>query len=197
MASGRFLAAALLALFPACAISGGVAGGLANVELQDVDGRAHRPLDARGRANVVVFTTVDCPIANGYAPEIQRLADEFEPEGVRFHLVHVDPDVDATRAAAHAREFGYRMPVLLDPTHTLVRELGATITPEAAVIRADGTVVYRGRIDDQWADLGVKRRAPRYRDLEDVLRAVVAGKDLPRTRTPAVGCFIPDLPVPR
>jgi len=165
--------------------------------LLDVTGRTWHPLQVEGaRARVLVFTTVDCPIANGYAPEIQALAREFEADGVLFALVHVDPAVDAERASAHAREYGYDLPILLDPRHELVDALGATVTPEVAVVRAGGAVVYRGRIDDRYPELGVRRAAPTSRDLRDVLLALREGKDLPRVRTVPVGCYIPDLPPP-
>ena len=171
------------------------AGHAPGPDLLGVDGRYHRPLDARGaHANVVVFTTVDCPIANGYAPEIRAIAGEYADHGVRFYLVHVDPDVGIDEASAHAEAYGYDVPVLLDPRHDLVRELGATTTPEVAVVLPDGKIVYSGRIDNLYADLGVKRSGPLHRDLRDVLAGVVAGEDLPRVRTPPVGCAIPDLP---
>ena len=41
-------------------------------------------------------------------------------------------------ARQHAASFGYRCPVLLDPRHKLVAATGVTITPEVAVVTADG-----------------------------------------------------------
>ena len=67
------------------------------------------------------------------------------------------------------------MEALRDPAHALVKFTEATITPEAAVV-ADGRVVYRGRIDDRYVDLGVERPSPTQRDLADALTAVLAGK---------------------
>ena len=78
-----------------------------------------------------------------------------------------------------------------DPKLALVKFAGATITPEAAVV-VGGRVVYRGRIDDRYVDLGRERPAPTQRDLFDVLTAIVAGKPVPHATTQAVGCFISD-----
>ena len=80
---------------------------------------------------------------------------------------------------------------LRDPTHALVKFVGATVTPEAAVY-AGGRVVYRGRIDDRYVDLGVERPAPTRHDLADALTASLAGKPAPHATTQAVGCFIAD-----
>jgi hypothetical protein len=62
-----------------------------------------------------------------------------------------------------------------------------------AVRAADGTLVYAGRIDDQWVDFGKARPAPTRRDLQEVLAALVAGDRPTPERTAAVGCFIADL----
>jgi len=184
MADGRAL---LLAGLCAC--------GVQSPALHDLDGQLHRPLAVEeAAAHVLLFITVDCPIANGYAPTIKELAGEFEPLGVSFFLVHVDPDVDAARAREHAADFGYDLPVLLDPGHLLVGHLGATITPEAAVLTARGGLVYRGRVDDWYAALGKKRRQPTTYDLREALRSCLAGSPVPVARTKAVGCMIPESP---
>ena len=79
-----------------------------------------------------------------------------------------------------------------DPTLALVKFVGATVTPEVAVV-AGGRVVYRGRIDDRYVDLGRERPAPTRRDLFEALTAIVARKPVARAKTQAVGCYISDL----
>ncbi|MEC7776571.1 MAG: hypothetical protein VYC32_10785, partial [Planctomycetota bacterium] len=64
--------------------------------------------------------------------------------------------------------------------------------PEAFVIGKPG-ILYRGRIDDLYADLGQKRRQARNRDLRDALDAVLSGKAVKNPTTRAVGCYIPEL----
>jgi hypothetical protein len=59
-------------------------------------------------------------------------------------------------------------------------------------VYAGGRVVYRGRIDDRYVDLGLERPAATTHDLADALAAVVAGKPVPHPNTQAVGCFIAD-----
>jgi hypothetical protein len=81
---------------------------------------------------------------------------------------------------------------LRDPALALVKFAGATITPEAAVY-ANGRIVYRGRIDDRYVDLGVERPKASTHDLEEAIAAVVAGKPVRHATTQAVGCYIVDL----
>ena len=114
---------------------------------------------------VLIFVSTDCPISNRYAPEIKRLHDEFTPRGVRFRLVYPNPlDSDAD-ISKHLEEYGYPHIAQRDRDHTLVKMAGATITPEAAVFDARERLVYRGRIDDRFVELGRERPAATQSDL--------------------------------
>lgn len=64
----------------------------APINVRDLDDRVVDPFDHPGaKALVLLFTSVDCPISNRYAPEIRRLADAFAPQGVVFRLVYANP----------------------------------------------------------------------------------------------------------
>lgn len=146
------------------------------------------------RAIVYIFTATDCPISNRYAPEVRRLAAQFGPRGVLFRLVYPARRDAPDAIRAHMTAYAYEgvTQAVRDPDMALVKFVGATITPEAAVV-ADGRVVYRGRIDDRYVDLGVERPAPTRRDLADAIAATLAGKPIAAATTQAVGCFIADL----
>ncbi len=161
------------------------------VTVLDVHGARQTPLELKEKkAAVLFFVLHDCPIANGYAPEINRICAEYAPKGYAFFVVHIDPGLKAADARKHAEEYGFRCPILLDGAHALAKLAGATVTPEAAVFGADGKVLYRGRIDDLYTDLGKKRAEPRQRDLRAALDALSAGKPVPTATTQAVGCLI-------
>jgi hypothetical protein len=159
-----------------------------------VDGAAHRPLHLAGaKAAVVLFIRHDCPVSNGYAPEVARIISAYSKRDVRFYLVHVDADLSAGDARAHAKEFRYPTdvaPLLLDGRQVLVTKLGATVTPEAAVVVEGGALAYRGRIDDKYYAYGRSRAEPTVRDLRAALDAVLEGKPVPAARTRAIGCPI-------
>ena len=164
------------------------------VTLTDLDGRSHQPLKVEGvKAHVLVFITTDCPIANSYAPELAALARDHARSPLRVFLIHTDPDLTADDARKHAKEYSLTSPILIDRRHQLVKATAVTVVPEAAVLLPDGTLAYRGRIDDLYAEVGKKRPAPTTRDLRNALDAVLTGKPVEPARTPAVGCFIPEL----
>lgn len=152
-------------------------------------------------AHVLIFTTVDCPIANGYAPEISKIVTDYARTPMRFYLVHVDPDVTEAAAQEHASSFRYALPVLRDVDQSLARALGVTKTPEAClIVRSSGAddvleerLVYRGRIDDQYKEIGRRRPAPTTRDLRDAIDAILFRSDVDVPRTDPVGCDLPVL----
>ncbi len=161
-----------------------------DLEVTDVAGHASRLLGGDAKAVVLFFVGTECPVSNGYAPEISRLAKAYGAKGVSCYVVYSGTDVDPAAAAKHAKEYKFTCPALVDSKCELANAVGAKITLEAAVVLPDGSVAYRGRIDDQYVTLGRKRFAPTTHDLQDVLDAVVAGKPVEPRFTQAVGCSI-------
>ena len=188
-----FLAVLLGASAPAGAGAGATAPPVpAPSGALDLDGRPADPLkDPKAKLTVLLFVRSDCPISNRYAPEVRRLHDAYAAKGIAFWMVYPDPDERADAIRRHLEEYEFGVPGLRDPRHALVKAAGATVTPEAAVFKGSA-MVYRGRIDDRWADLGRMRPEPAVHDLENAIRDVLAGKSVSR-RTRAVGCDIPEL----
>ncbi len=152
-----------------------------------------RRVPAGVKALVFLFMSTDCPISNRYAPEVRRLAARFGPEGVMFRLIYPNPGDRPDAIRDHMADFGYAgaMQAFHDPEQALATFSGVTITPEAAVY-AGGRLVYRGRIDDRYVDLGRERPSATVHDLADALTAVLSGNPVSHPVTPAVGCFIAD-----
>jgi hypothetical protein len=189
--TARAHAATLAVLLLAGCAAGGTEPASVATAVADVDGARVAPLAVpAGRVHVLLFVTTDCPIANSYAPEIGALAAELRGTEVTPFLVHVAPDVDAASAKAHARAYGLELRILLDPEQRLARAVGATATPEAAVLTAAG-LQYLGRIDDRWRKLGADGQVPEHRDLRDAIAAVREGRAVAQPRTEAVGCLLP------
>ena len=126
------------------------------VVVRDADGGARTPLvvPSGDRAAVVLFVGVDCPISNGYGPQLKQLMADYGGRGVAFYAVYDDPAVTPATALAHAKSFGLSCPAVLDPHGMLAGRVGATVTPEVAVIDAAGRMAYRGRVDDRVRRLG-------------------------------------------
>ena len=166
--------------------------GQSKVDLRDVDGVEHRQAEWDGkRAVVIFFTTTECPLSNGYIPEMNRLQKEYAARNVAFYAVEVDTAISDRDIRKHAKEFEIRYPVLIDKQQTLVRLTGATATPEVAVLSSKGTVLYLGRIDNRVEDFDQHRNVVTEHDLRNALDAVLAGRTVPHASTKVVGCAIP------
>lgn len=160
--------------------------------VKDVDGVERQPLAAgNAAAAVVFFLSHDCPISNGYSPEINRICKEFGDDGkFAFHIVHPYADLTADDARKHAKDFGYKIPVIVDRDRRITSAARAKVTPQAVVFSADGKILYTGRIDDTWSDFGKRRPEPIVRDLREALVAILAGKPVPTPATESIGCPI-------
>jgi len=180
--------------FPVLALTCGVLYATAapvRFKLRDTNGTVHTASEWQGkRAVVLFFTMTDCPLANGYVPEMNRLRASYGPQGVAFYAVQVDNTVSDAAVKKYAQEFGYSFPMLNDPRLTLARLTGAKVTPEVAVLSSSGQVLYLGRIDNKVEDLTRPRYAATEPELRNALDAVLAGKAPKEARTRAVGCSI-------
>lgn len=184
----------VLSVLAGLLISVSCGGSDPEVVLLDLDGRSVAPLEDRdARANVFIFSSVDCPVSNRYAPEVQRLKAEFSNQGARFWLVYPNPAETPEAIRQHLEDFRYDFDALRDPEHRLVGLTRASVTPEAAVFASGSRLAYRGRIDDRFVDFGKVRPRPTKHDLEEALQAVLAGESFTPRFTTAVGCYISDM----
>lgn len=160
--------------------------------LVDIDGTPHGTLAsaATGRYTALVFVRTDCPVSNQYAPEIKRICAEYGREGLQCLLVYADGYDTVEAIRRHRADFGYSIPAVRDPAHALVARAGATITPEVAVFAPGARLAYGGRIDNLYNELGKPRRQVTEHDLRDALVDLIAGREVRKPHTQAIGCFI-------
>lgn len=158
-----------------------------------LDGKAADPFAAPAKVRVFVFVRTDCPISNRYAPELKRLSNEFASRGVVFSIVYADPSETSQNIQHHIEEYGFPGAPIRDPAHELVRRAHATITPEAAVFSTTGKLLYHGRIDNRYVELGKAMVTPTRHDLEDAIAAALDGRPQPQASAPAVGCYLADV----
>src|SRR5690606_263472 len=156
-------------------------------------GGAWSPAATSAEWIVYVFMRTDCPIANGYAPELNRLAAEFSGSSVQFFRVYPDAQETLDSIRRHGEHYAHTTAALWDPALRLADATGAHVTPEAVLVDRMGNIHYRGRIDDRYVDFGEARREPTRRDLELAVRAAINGEPIEVARTRAIGCLIADL----
>ena len=164
------------------------------------DAHNDAPVDPfRGDAGSLVafvFVSHECPIANAMMPDIRALARSARERGVAFYAVHPAHWVDEQTVRKHSVDFALAPDavVLRDPSQVLTRALGATITPEAALIRlrGDGTFerLYLGRFSDLYAGIGRRKASATTHDFSDAIASALAGELVHSPQEKAIGCFI-------
>ncbi len=142
------------------------------------------------RAVVLAFLGTECPIAQRMLPELDRLQRELGPRGVRFLAIY--PNAGETREGIQQqrRRAGLAGEAGFDPGQRLVDRWQVTVTPEVVALAADGSLIYRGRVNDQYAALGKGRPAATRHDLREALEAFLATGSPEGRRTDPVGCRI-------
>jgi thiol-disulfide isomerase/thioredoxin len=156
----------------------------------DHDGNAVKLLSP-DKVVVMVFLRRDCPVSSRYAPVIQQISKTYS-DRAKFLLVFPDKSDSAADIQEYLSDYHYSLPAFPDPGHTLAKMGRVQITPEVAVF-SDRRLVYDGRIDDWYIELGRARAAPTTHELKDALDAALAGKVPARAEVRGVGCYISDL----
>ena len=156
--------------------------------LRDLQGA---PVAPAGRWLVVVFLSPECPVANAELPVLNALAREYTPQGFAFAGAYADPGIELDILRRHAADSSLAFPAVDDRAQRLAHEIGASYTPEAFVFSANGSLLYRGRIDDRVEGFGPARPKATHENLRDVLAALASGQPGPFPNQPGFGCALP------
>jgi hypothetical protein len=157
--------------------------------LREPDGKLWNFSEQTDRLLVVLFVTVDCPLAKIYGGRLANFASTYKSRGVGFVAVapsHHDQPADLARFASTLR---LPYPVVRDIGARTARRFEIRRSPEVVVLDADRRIRYRGRIDDQFT-VGSHRPAASRHDLREALDALLAGNRVAVPRTEASGCPI-------
>jgi hypothetical protein len=162
-----------------------------DVGFVDLDGKAGRLSDERGRVLVVAMTGVSCPVAKKYTPVLAGLEKEYRGRGVTFLVVGAGAgSAEAAEALGQMlRGARYEGRAAWDAKGDVARALGAQSSTDVFVMDAARTLVYRGALDDQFG-VGYTLPAPRRRYLVEALEAVLGGKTPEVAATSAPGCVL-------
>lgn len=162
-------------------------------KLPATDGKRYRLADVAGpKGTVVVFTCNHCPYAKAIAPRMVEAAKTLAAEGIGFVAISSN-DAEAYPAdsfenmKAFAREHAFPFPYLYDETQETGRAFEAVCTPDFFGLAADGTIQYRGRLDE-----GRKDQPPpgARRELIEAMRLIAQTGRGPAGQLPSVGCSI-------
>ena len=191
-----FLAAALLGTGAANAqpVVGEAAPGFTAT---DTRGVSHSLADFRGKTVVLEWTNHDCPYVRKHygSGNMQSLQKEATDAGVVWlSIISSAPGKQGHVSAAEADELTARRDasptaVLFDPEGEVGKAYGARTTPHMYVIDAEGTLVYRGGIDDRpTSSKSDVEGARNY--VREALAALSKGEAVPTATSRPYGCSV-------
>lgn len=148
--------------------------------------------DAKGY--IVIFDCNTCPYSKAYNERIQALDKKYTDKG--FPLIAINSNSPESSKGdsfdemiKYAKAKNYQFPYLFDETQEVAKSYGATNTPHVFVLKKEGKevkVAYIGAIDDNARD--ASKVSKHY--VEDAVDALLSGKEIPVTKTKAIGCGI-------
>jgi peroxiredoxin len=165
--------------------------------LPDLDGQLVKLSNFRGKVVVLEWFNPECPFVrlSHTKGSLLGLADKFGARGVVWLAINSaapgrqghGPDI----SRAGQSRFRMKHPILLDESGEIGKAYGAERTPHMYVINQQGTLVYRGAIDNSPDGEG---EAPQGAELvnyvERALQAVLEGQPVAVAQTEAYGCTV-------
>lgn len=143
---------------------------ISGLELKDLNGRAFRLSDLRGRVYVLNLWATWCGPCRVEIPGFNKLHADYSARGVEFvGLTTEDPELDGDKVRGFAREMGmrYRLGWVAKETARDITAWGPSarpgrfLLPQTVVVAADGQIVlhvrgYNPRVPDM-VRAGVER----------------------------------------
>ncbi|MBV8830310.1 MAG: redoxin domain-containing protein [Acidobacteriaceae bacterium] len=167
--------------------------------LLGIDGKRHTLKDyAAAKVLAIVFTCDHCPVAQMYEKRIKQLTSDYKDRGVdvvaimgndpkAIHLSelgHTDLSDSYPEMKLRAAYRHLNYPYLYDgDTQAVALKYGPTATPHIYIFDEKRILRYEGRIDNNSREELMTKHEAR-----DAIEALLAGKPVAITDTPAVGC---------
>ncbi len=152
--------------------------------LPDVHGDPVRLSEFRGKLVVLNFWSCECPHSERTDRQIMSMFVQWRDDVVLLPVA--SNQIETPEAIVQAARERHLPPVLLDSEHRVADLYGAMTTPHIFVMDREGTLRYRGAVDD----VSFRQRRPTRFYLDEAVEALLAGHFPPVAETPAYGCAI-------
>ena len=146
---------------------------------------------------IVIFSCNTCPFVvgsgdfTGWESQYNDIYDTANKDSIGVVLINSNSakrdGVDSKeKMSEHAKEENYKIPYLVDEGSIVANAFGAKTTPHVFVFNGNNTLIYKGSIDNTWDT----KRKKDHSYLMNVIKKIVAGKEIKNNSTPPKGCSI-------
>lgn len=163
-----------------------------DVKMKDVSGNPVSIYDAMGNRGVlVIFSCNTCPYVIKNEERILKATAYAKENSLGVIIINSNEDKrssdDSFEAMQeYAKKQGFNCYYVVDNNSEVANVFGATRTPEVFILSKEGTVLYKGALDDSPAD--AKKVTKLY--LQQAIDEIVANKPVTTTATKSIGCTI-------
>ena len=178
-------------LFSSCMKSTRQSEEIVSIKLQTVEHKNFSLQEiADNKASVILFLQPECPFCNSYGKTLKKLDSAFATQGVKLYGVVAGKNYPDSEIIDYRNKFELQFPFLLDPDFSLMKELKATITPQAFLLDPQGKILYHGMIDNWGYEIGKTRAHATEFYLTDAVNSFLLKKTISPDSTKAIGCYI-------
>jgi peroxiredoxin len=140
---------------------------------------------------VYIFLSENCSLSQNYVEKLNALYKKYNSETIVFNGIFSNYFSNKKTIEVFKDKYEIQFPVAKDKEGRLRERFGATVTPEVFVTNQNQIVIYSGRIDDSFYDIGKKRNEVTANDLDDILKRISTGGHISGiTKTQAIGSVI-------
>jgi len=165
-------------------------------ELLGTNGKMYNNFQYADRnALLIIVTCNHCPYSRAYWSRIKKLYNRYEEDNLGVMCINSNdvnqyPDDSYENMIKYVKELELPFLYLHDESQEIAKRLGALRTPEAFLFNSKRELVYKGGIDDSWANQHMVTRV--Y--LEDAIECTLDGIEVDYPEMPAHGCSIKWIP---
>jgi len=160
--------------------------------LPGVDGKKYSLDSFRDkRVLVIIFMCNHCPYVKAVLSRLIDLQNQLGDQGAQLVGInsndavrYPDDSFDNMKKIARGKKFSF--PYLFDATQETAKAYDAVCTPDIYLYGEERTLLYRGRIDDNWE----QSEKVTKRDLREAVQTALAGKEVSGEQIPSMGCSI-------
>ncbi len=143
------------------------------------------------RVLVIIFMCNHCPYVKAVISRLNALQNQLGERGAQLVGINSNdaeryPDDSFDNMKKTAREKKISFPYLFDQTQETAKAYDAVCTPDIYLYGEERTLLYRGRIDDNWE----QAEKVTQQDLRAAIESALLGKEIVKEQIPSMGCSI-------
>jgi thiol-disulfide isomerase/thioredoxin len=174
----------------------------ASFSLPGTDGSIASLADYNGAKGLVVaFICNHCPYVIHIAPQLAKVAQEYQNKGIAFVAINSNdieqyPDDDMAHMIEEKRNRQYPFAYLLDENQDVAKAYLAACTPDIFLFDALQELVYRGQFDDSRplrissGNYDSSKHQATGSDLIQAMDTLLEGRHIDANQIPSMGCNI-------